>query len=1375
MNRLPLPTFTLPMVALLGLTAMVPVLGDDLAALGKRYDGEVRPLLAKFCVECHGPKVQEAEIDFAALESLAHVRKSPQVWQKALVVLAAGDMPPPDAPQLSEAERKRLTDWVKGYLQFEAASSAGDPGPIVLRRLNNVEYENTVRDLTGVATLSPAKDFPVDGAAGEGFTNTGAALAMSPAMMTKYLDAGKGVARHMVLLPDGIRFSRHETRSDWTNEILDEIRAFYASYTDATGGARVNLQGIVFDTNTGGRLPVARYMAALLAERDAIGKDAGQLDRVARERNLSRKYLGMLWEALESKEPSFLLDRVRAMWKSAKPGDEAAIANLVASWQQVLFKFNAVGHIGKVGGPKSYQEAVSPLTPSREFRFKLEPTANADAIVISLVASDAGDGQPGNQSETVAWVEPRIAAAGRPTLALKDIRKVAHVLSNLRTAELPRVENYLATAAAAATEGEKFDLAAAAAQGKLDADLLQAWLLYIGVATSGPAKIEGHFTNKLNNGGGYAFVSGWGSNETPSLIANSSDQHVRVPGNLKPHSVAIHPSPTLRAAVGWQSPIAGKVKVQGMVTHAHPECGNGVAWTVDLRRGSTRRLIAQGVSAGPTGVKFGPVENVGVQPGDAIVVSVGPRDGNHSCDTTAVDFEIVAEGDKKWDLGADVSPDVHAGNPHPDRQGNKNVWHFFTEPDKAGGLAAAVVPPGSLLDQWMNAKAADEKHKLAAAIQPLLVGKRPTGDGPDALLWDQVHSLAGPLFGSLWPRAAGAPVDAPSDQWGVDAGRFGKLPSGEPADANRLVLNVNEVETIRLPIDLVAGAEFVVTAMPGRPGESIQVQAGGGALARLSGTQATLPLLVSGNEAQQKLEKGFDDFRKLFPQAVCYSKIVPVDEVVTLTLFYREDDELRRLLLDDAANAKIDRLWDELHYVSHDYLTLVDAFHQLMEYATQDSDPRPFEPLRKPIYERAENFKKRLVDTEPKHLEAVVALAGQAYRRPLSENEASGLRTLYRQLRQQELPHDEAIRLTLTRVLVSPAFLYKLETPKPDAAGPIAPRELAVRLSYFLWSSMPDAELTRAADAGELNGDEGLRKQLRRMLADPKARSLGSEFACQWLHLHDFANHNEKSETHFPEFAGLRKAMHDEAIEFSTHLFQDNRSLLDLLTADYVFVNQALARHYGIEPPTGEQFTRVDGARRFGRGGVLTLAASLSKQSGASRTSPILRGNWVSEVLLGERLPRPPKNVPTLPETAPQGLTERQLTEKHSSDPACAKCHVRVDPIGYSLESFDAIGRRREKDATGLAIDSKATLRDGTALDGADGLRKYLAETRRDDFVRQFCRKLLGYALGRSVQLSDEPLLAAMIDDLKQHDYRVQTAFEKVVLSPQFRNIRGTR
>jgi len=368
--------------------------------------------------------------------------------------------------------------------------------------------------------------------------------------------------------------------------------------------------------------------------------------------------------------------------------------------------------------------------------------------------------------------------------------------------------------------------------------------------------------------------------------------------------------------------------------------------------------------------------------------------------------------------------------------------------------------------------------------------------------------------------------------------------------------------------------------------------------------------------------------------------------------------------------------------------------------------------------------------------------------------------------------------------------------------------ELATRLSYFLWSSAPDAELRAVTASGKLRHRGVLAAQTRRMLRDPRVRRLATEFACAWLHIYDFDQLGEKSERHFPTFAGLRGAMYEETIRFFTELFQRDGRVLDILDADYTFLNEDLAKHYGIpeslfrssrreealaqtqkskpetrnnqslvtSAATGEDdgWRRVDGVRKFSRGGILAQATTLAKQSGASRTSPILRGDWVAEVLLGEKIPRPPKDVPRLPEDeATETLTVRELTEKHTTDPKCYGCHRRIDPYGYSLEAFDAIGRFRDRDLGGRPVETRAKTMDGAEFDGLDGLRAYLLTTRRDAFLNQFCRKLLGYSLGRGVLLSDGPLISEMRDQLKSHEHRIGAAIETIVRSKQFREIRG--
>jgi hypothetical protein len=407
--------------------------------------------------------------------------------------------------------------------------------------------------------------------------------------------------------------------------------------------------------------------------------------------------------------------------------------------------------------------------------------------------------------------------------------------------------------------------------------------------------------------------------------------------------------------------------------------------------------------------------------------------------------------------------------------------------------------------------------------------------------------------------------------------------------------------------------------------------------------------------------------------------------------------------------------------------------------------------MREPILQAAAKFKElKKAAIEPQKA-AVLAFAEKAWRRPLTEKEVTGL---------------EAFdpRLMLVRVLTSPAFLYRGEK-APDKTGPVSAQELATRLSYFLWSSAPDAKL-RSAKL------EDIPSQAQRMLKSDKVRRLALEFGCQYLHVRDVATLDEKSERHFPTFLDLRDDMQEEVTRFFIDLIQNNRSIVSLLDADHTFVNEALVKHYQFGFPTdsdsknhlreNQMWHRIDGLHDQGRGGILGFAATLSKQAGASRTSAILRGTWLTEVVLGEKLPPPPKGVPILPEEAPANLTERQLIERHSSDANCAGCHKRIDPYGFALEGFDAIGRARQ-------ADTQTTLPDGTAVDGLNDLRDYLLIQRRDDFTRQFCRKLLGYALGRSVQLSDKPL----IEQMMRTDLRFGSLVDLIVRSSQFRELRG--
>jgi len=900
----------LHLFAAFGLLALI---GASVAAADELADGlaSARPVLSRYCVDCHSGDAAEGDVDLAGLTDLASFRRQPRLVQRIEELVVSEQMPPPDADQPKAVEREALGGWLRTFLTAEAQSHAGDPGGVVLRRLNNAEYTYTIRDLTGVVALDPAQEFPADGGAGEGFTNTGQSLVMSPALFAKYLAAAKEIAAHAVLLPDGIAFSTGTTRPDKVAEWLGKLKAFYARFTRPLGAAaraeQVTVkQGIRLDLGSDGFLPVEPYLQATLDLKAKADIDAAAIAALANDRGLSPKYLTTLWRTLSAADTgSSLLDHFRGRWREATAADADAIAAEISRWQDALWKFNAVGqvgrHLGRQDGPASWQEPVSPVEQGQEFPLPILP----------------------------AW----------------------------------------------------------------------------------------------------------------------------------------------------------------------------------------------------------------------------------------------------------------------------------------------------------------ERHS--------------------------------------------------------------------------------------------------------RP---------------------------------------FSEFRELFPKAVCYARIVPVDEVVTLNLFYREDDQLSRLMLDASGLAELDQLWDELLFVAREPLALEAAFEQLEGYVTQDRQDlvSSFTPMRPTITGRASAFRQRLSESEPLHLDAVVAFAGRAFRRPLTTSEENRLRSLYEALRGDSLSHEEAIRTLVAHLLVAPAFLYKLETPGAGSEPQrLSASEVATRLSYFLWSSLPDADLLAAAERGQLDDRTSIRSQARRMLAAPKSRRLAEQFGLQWLHVSGFSSIDEKNTECFPTFAGLRADMEEETVRFLDDFFRNDRSILSLIDADHTFLNERLAAHYEIEGVTGNAWRRVEGVRRHGRGSILGLATTLSTQSGASRTSPILRGNWLYETILGEKLPRPPKDVPLLAETVPADLTERQLIALHSEHDACGRCHRRIDPYGFALETFDAIGRHRTVDAGGEPLDTRATLPDGTTLDGHQSLRDYLIGPRREQVVRVFCRKLLGYALGRGLQLSDEPLLTEMLGQLAVNDYRISVAIEAIVTSRQFTSVRG--
>jgi mono/diheme cytochrome c family protein len=399
------------------------------------------------------------------------------------------------------------------------------------------------------------------------------------------------------------------------------------------------------------------------------------------------------------------------------------------------------------------------------------------------------------------------------------------------------------------------------------------------------------------------------------------------------------------------------------------------------------------------------------------------------------------------------------------------------------------------------------------------------------------------------------------------------------------------------------------------------------------------------------------------------------------------------------------------------------------------------------------------------------SFARRAFRRPVSDAEIDRLLQLFDLADQRGDRFENGIRLMVKAVLASPRFLLRVEQDRADATGPypISDHELAARLSYFLWSTMPDETLMQLADAGKLSYPDVLQQQVRRMLKDPKGRALTDNFGIQWLQLRKL-NDARPSQEFFPTFTGgLRNAMREEVTIFFDKLREENHSVLDLLDADYTYVNEELARHYGIPDVKGGQMRRVALRPEDRRGGLLGMAGILTMTSHTSRTSPTLRGKWVLDVIFGTPPPPPPPDAGQLKEEKKDKTpkTFRELMAQHATQNTCAACHRKMDPLGYALDRFDAVGRWRTEEG----LDTSGQLPTGEKFNGPQELKSILRQ-RQDAFVQNLTEQLLIYALGRELQPCDEDTVRAVTAALKDNDHRFGTLVLEVVKSYPFRHRR---
>jgi hypothetical protein len=425
----------------------------------------------------------------------------------------------------------------------------------------------------------------------------------------------------------------------------------------------------------------------------------------------------------------------------------------------------------------------------------------------------------------------------------------------------------------------------------------------------------------------------------------------------------------------------------------------------------------------------------------------------------------------------------------------------------------------------------------------------------------------------------------------------------------------------------------------------------------------------------------------------------------------------------------------------------------------------------RPLYERS--FGKLLsVDKQAESMArtTMTSFVTRAFRRPADEQFIDRLMEIYRLSRAKPESHETAMSHLMTAVLISPQFLFRLERDRPETndSYPIDDFELATRLSFFLWSRPPSQELVDAASKGELTRDETLEKFTRSMLDDDRSRSFVDNFFGQWLSLRELDDHQPDSKK-FPQFdQELRRAMNTEIRLVLTKIVRENRSVEELIDADYTFVNESLAKHYGISGVTGNDFRKVELVDRR-RGGILTSAALLMLQSDPTRTNVPRRGNFIAARILGTPPPPPPPNVPDLEEAETDGKRRplREVLEIHRKNPECANCHAKMDPFGLALENYDAIGRWRQNDGA-FPIDASSTLSDGKKLDGPESLKDYLLDQKKK-FRRTLVKNLLIYALGRGLQGNDECAIREVIAASEKENDRFASIIVAIVKSYPFR------
>ena len=1059
-----------------------------------------------------------------------------------------------------------------------------------------------------------------------------------------------------------------------------------------------------------GEPPLQAHLAATLKHRERLTSGGpAAIAAVAAEEKLNATYLAALWAGLSGTTASPAEDALRAeQWLKQVAEIEAEKQRRQAAFQAGKKKIDA----GWAKAKRVLAESKVDEGGSVPFEQKLA-VRRGEVLLLTVLPNQSH----GADSTLIEWTI-------RETTGDQRSWSVADVIPDLLKSN-PRSDKHGAS-----------------------------WSFL--ETTKGPVFLN----EKRDSIAGRSELKSWSLGPEPSVFVNTAAEPIKAWTTLPARSVFVHPGNNRPVAIAWTSPVDGELVVAGRVADVHPGSGDGVSFEL---------------SKVPEPEMGQALADLGT---DLNLPSAGPPPAT------------LALVRKKWrEATTDPKPVMHAIKTLQDKL-FENAYQKFKVLAVGNGFPVWEEMLRVVAHERVETAAREPRFRLVALhVAPAQPGT--------FVVWDRLRLEGG--GGQTIVLAEHPELRAAIEAAGH---RFGHHPLGRPVPPTALVTEAPSEVTIdltklpaatlqslvlprflRADVSLDADSPDTVTVQPFLLGQADGSNMRDAARCRpakwrsgeslvLQEPEPRVPQLVHPRVAAERARPAAE-FRGLFPPEVFFGHVIPRDAQGSLFMFHREDDPLRRLLLDDAGRAELERVWNDLHFVSDDAFANELMYDGLLHYYHQPSEPPMMFFYIETVGDRVRGEKAALIAAravaEPRHLDQLLAFAARAWRRPLAADERGAILAGYRADRANGMDHDPAFRAALARVISSPWFLYRVEEPSSGPRWqPVSGDELATRLSFLLWDSIPDDELRAAAP--RLHEPAVMEAQVRRMIKDSRTRGMAEEFGARWLGVRDFVANHGRSLKDFPEFTpAVRDALAEEPVRFFEDMLINDRAVSDVIATDAVIVNDVLAKHYGIPGVTGPEWRRVEKVAAYGRGGLLGLGAVLAKQSAAARTSPIKRGAWVAH-MLGDRLPNPPPNVPPLPDTVPAGLSVRELTERHRKDTNCAACHVRIDPYGMTLEQFDAIGRLRPA-STMKPGESRATLRDGTDVHDFAGLRNYVAGPRREDLLHTLARKLTGYALSRAVLPSDR----ALVDEVTKTmiaSGRWSDALLVIVRSEPFRCIR---